>query len=435
MADAAARGAVLADVVLDGDALVVLAVLAGVVLVALLLLWRRRRRALVRRLATLSLRLEERPPSTEPRGLERTVVRLERAADRSVLRVRDAEVAASQLAGTLDVLPQGVVICDDQGEIVYRNEPASRFTSARHGEALVAATISDLLQLAVDGRAERRTLDLFGPPRRTLVIAVFPLDDATSTVGGLAIIDDVSERRRLEAVRRDFVANISHELKTPVGGLGLLAETLLDEEDPAVVQRLAQRMQYEALRVGRTIDDLLELTRIEAEETRAREPVPVHLVIAEAVERIRAAADRAHIDIRVDEAPPGLTLLGDRRQLTSALSNLLENAVKYSDEGSDVEVNLRTGSGEVAIDVRDHGIGIPTRDVERIFERFYRVDRARSRETGGTGLGLSIVRHVANNHNGNVTVASREGEGSTFTLTLPAGPGPAAIDAETAEAG
>jgi two-component system sensor histidine kinase SenX3 len=420
-----------AVVEIDRAVLTAVLIAAGVFVVGLLVLAWRWRRALSRRVMTAALRLEETPPAMEHRGLEKNLVRLERAVDRAVLRGGEMSVAEARLASVVEAIPQGVVLCDEQGEVVFRNGPSLTFTSARHSEALVEAAVTDLLREALEGNLARRTLDLFGPPRRTLVLTSVPLDDARRTVGALAIIDDVSDRRRLEAVRRDFVANISHELKTPVGALALLAETLLAEDDPTVAHRLAERMLHEAFRVGRTIDDLLELSRIEAEEAPPREPVPVHLVIAEAVERIRPAAEQRAIGLAVDEAPRQLTLRGDRRQLVSALYNLLENAVKYSDSESTVDVRTAvTGSG-VEISVEDHGIGIPTRDLERIFERFYRVDRARSRDTGGTGLGLAIVRHVASNHNGEVKVRSREGEGSTFTLVLPAGPGLAAVtDAE-----
>jgi two-component system sensor histidine kinase SenX3 len=254
------------------------------------------------------------------------------------------------------------------------------------------------------------------------------------------VIEDISERRRLEAVRRDFVANISHELKTPVGALGLLAETMADEEDQSVARRLAERMQLEATRVGRIIEDLLDLSRIESEESPSREPVPVHLVLAEAAERLRPTAELRSITIDVAEPNHRLTVMGERRQLVSALNNLLENAVKYSDDGGRVEVTTTTDGTWVELAVCDHGIGIPARDLERIFERFYRVDRARARDTGGTGLGLAIVRHVATNHGGDVRVESHEGEGSTFTLRLPSGPGPVAMrdprdPRETREAG
>jgi two-component system, OmpR family, sensor histidine kinase SenX3 len=393
----------------------------------LLVAWRSRR-TVVRRLNLALARLEE-GTVADTRGLERTLGRLERAVEQRVLRSDDVAVEAERMAEALEAIPQGVVICDDRREVVHRNTAAAAYVGARHGEALVEAAIMELLDSALDGTEERRTLELYGPPRRTLVVWAVPLDDARRTVGAVVIIDDVSERRRLEAMRRDFVANISHELKTPVGALSLLAETISVEDDPKVIQRLAERMQIESMRVGRTIDDLLELSRIEAEEAPRREPVPVHLAIAEAVDRVAPAADQREIAIEVDEAPHRLTVLGDRRQLVSAVYNLLDNAVKYSDTGSKVEVRTITNGAAVEISVCDAGDGIPLRDLERIFERFYRVDRARSRDTGGTGLGLAIVRHVANNHKGEVRVQSREGEGSTFTLRLPAGPGPVAVSA------
>jgi two-component system sensor histidine kinase SenX3 len=275
-----------------------------------------------------------------------------------------------------------------------------------------------------------RTVDLFGPPRRTLVLSALRLEEDGRRLGVLVVIDDVTDRRRLEAVRRDFVANISHELKTPIGALGLLAETLVAEDDAGVAQRLAERMLTEAFRVSRTVDDLLELSRIEADEEARREEVPVHRFIAEAVDRVGPAAEQQGIAIEVEEPASRLAVAGDRRQLVSAIFNLLENAVKYSDTGSTVQVRARTDGRWVDIEVQDHGIGIPRRDLERVFERFYRVDRARSRETGGTGLGLAIVRHVAGNHDGDVRVESAEGEGSRFTLRLPVVAGPVAVTAE-----
>jgi two-component system sensor histidine kinase SenX3 len=160
------------------------------------------------------------------------------------------------------------------------------------------------------------------------------------------------------------------------------------------------------------------------------DPVSVGLVIAEAAERMRSSADRRAITLDVTEPPKRMNVIGDRRQLTSAIANLLDNAIKYSEDGSSVEVRSRATGDMVEIEVTDHGVGIPRRDLERVFERFYRVDRARSRETGGTGLGLAIVRHVAANHSGDISVTSREGEGSTFVLSLPAGPGPVVVDAE-----
>jgi len=331
----------------------------------------------------------------------------------------DGELAAaadlrSRLLRALDAIPQGVLIADVDGHVVYRNRVADTFADARHGDALVEAAVGELLAEAVSGTPTDRTIDLFGPPRRTLVVTTQPLAD-----GALAVIDDVSERRRLDATRRDFVANISHELKTPVGAMGLLAETLTLEDDPAVAHRLAERIVDEAFRMDRTIEDLLVLSRIESEEAPAHEPVVASVAVAEAVERIRPGADQAGITIEVADPDQRLVVFGDRRQIVSALYNLLDNAVKYSDPGAVVEVRLRPDGTRLAIEVEDHGFGIPKGDLERVFERFYRVDQARSRSTGGTGLGLAIVRHVATNHAGEVTVQSRLGEGSTFTLSLP----------------
>jgi two-component system sensor histidine kinase SenX3 len=350
---------------------------------------------------------------------------------------REASIATdarSRLEEALSAVPEGVVVCDLQGEIRYRNEVAQTFAGARHGEALADLAVTELLGVALRRGPAEKPIELYGPPRRALLIRALPLVEGGETVGAVAIIEDISERRRLEAVRRDFVANVSHELKSPVGALGILAETMQAEDEPAVSRRLAERMQLEAFRVARIIDDLLDLSRIESEEAPVREPVTVHVVVAQAVERVRPVAEHRGITIDVSEAPRRLSVVGDRRQLVSAIHNLLENAVKYSDDQSTVEVRVRSVANAaspegtaVEIAVRDYGIGIPSRDLERIFERFYRVDRARARDTGGTGLGLAIVRHVATNHRGEVHVASQEGEGSTFTLRLPAGPGPVVL--------
>jgi two-component system sensor histidine kinase SenX3 len=351
-------------------------------------------------------------------------LRTQLAEQRRAARSAQADMAAERvhadetrlrLAQALDAIPQGVLIADAEGHVVVRNRVADSFADARHSDALVEAAIDELLAEALEGHEGTRPIDLFGPPRRTLVIAATPLPD-----GALVVVDDISERRRLEATRRDFVANISHELKTPVGAMGLLAETLLAEDDRQVASRLAERIVNEAFRLDRTIEDLLVLSRIEGEESAAHEPVPVRLLVEEAVERIRPAAEQAAIDVTVGDIEPELAMLGDRRQLVSALYNLLDNAVKYSDEGDEVQVRAVAIGTSVALEVEDHGIGIPKADLERVFERFYRVDQARSRTTGGTGLGLAIVRHVASNHDGEVRVESRLGEGSTFTLIVPA---------------
>lgn len=390
-----------------------------IAVVAALLGRRAGRHGLEQRLSALAARLGMDAPGDEPAGVEPALHRLELVTDRAAEAVADSSADAIRLRRALDNLPQGVIVCDENGEVLFRNVRAVGFMGGRHGDALAAQAVEDLLAEAWQQGTAERTLDLYGPPRRTLEVRTQLIDDGRRTLGVVAVIDDVSERRRLEEMRRDFVANVSHELKTPMGALGLLAETLMSEDDPEVAQRLASRIHTEAFRVSRIIDDLLDLSRIEAEEAPPREPVPVSLVMAEAVERVRAAADQRDVKIVTEEPDPPLIVLGDRRQLVSALYNLLENAVKFSYDGGSVRfTGRRGGDGEVVLEIEDHGVGIPTRDLERIFERFYRVDQGRSR-AGGTGLGLSIVRHVASNHQGGVEVDSREGEGSTFRLVLP----------------
>ncbi|MBC7372651.1 MAG: ATP-binding protein, partial [Frankiales bacterium] len=234
------------------------------------------------------------------------------------------------------------------------------------------------------------------------------------------LVEDVTETRRVEAVRRDFVANVSHELKTPVGAMALLAEALQDaSDDPEAVRRFAGRVQHEAGRLGRLVQELIDLSRLQGADPLP-EPtlVPVDQVVAEAVDRTRTAATARGIDI-VRGGERALTVRGSEKQLVTAVGNLIENAVHYSPERTRVAVAVRRRDGAIEISVTDQGIGIAEKDLERVFERFYRADPARSRATGGTGLGLAIVKHVATNHGGEVSVWSVEGSGSTFTLRLP----------------
>lgn len=346
------------------------------------------------------------------------------ATHRAALRHEDTEMLQTLLAESLDALDQGVVIVDRTGEVLHRNVVAATLSDAKHSDVLVPSTLEEVLREALLGVAQQRTLELFGPPPRTVVLRGIPLARPASAgedlVGALGLVEDVTERQRLESVRRDFVANISHELRTPVGALGVLAEAMADADDPDTASRLAERMADQVARVTRTIQDLLELSRIEGGEDRVTGEVDVADVVQEAVERARPVAESAGIDLIVVPAVERLDVSGDGRQLVSALFNLLDNAIKYSDADTSVEVRTARDEDAVAISVVDHGIGIPAADLERVFERFYRVDAARSRTTGGTGLGLAIVRHVVVNHGGDVQVRSRAGEGSTFTLRLPA---------------
>ncbi|MFT3852653.1 MAG: ATP-binding protein [Ilumatobacteraceae bacterium] len=349
------------------------------------------------------------------------LVQLERdraARDRDV-----AEAERHRLRTALDALATGVVLADRDGVLQVRNLAAGAFTG--HEALLLKSAVDALLRDASDGHAGTRTVEFAGPPRRVLLVHAEPLAEGFA----LATIDDVSERARLDAVRTDFVANISHELKTPVGALAVLAEAAADSDDPEVVRRLTTRMVEEAHRAARTIDDLLELSRIELGGTALRGVVDVHEVVLDAIERTAAVASQRDVRVVCGSPETHVKAMGDARQLVSALANLIDNAVKFGDHGGEVVVRAAEHGGWVDLAVEDRGVGIPARDLDRVFERFYRVDQARSRETGGTGLGLAIVRHVATNHGGDVVVQSEEGVGSTFTLRVPASAQPSASEA------
>ena len=330
-----------------------------------------------------------------------------------------AETAERRLASSLDALRSGLVLCDRSGRVVARNSAATALLQARHGEALVAGVIKDLLERARDGERVTTNVDLHAEPRRSYEVEAGPVERDGEVLGAVALVRDTTEHHRIESVRRDFVANVSHELKTPIGALSLLADSLAADSEPEVADHLAGRMQIEIQRVANTIDDLLTLAMLEDDSGRPDEQVDVGAAVAAAVDRISETAGQSGVEVvfssRVDVAP----LWGSRRQLESAVLNLLDNAVKFSQPGGRVDVVVAAGRQAATVSVTDEGIGIPATEQSRIFERFYRVDRARSRSTGGTGLGLSIVRHVALNHGGDVSVASREGFGAKFTITLP----------------
>ncbi len=345
------------------------------------------------------------------------------------LRVRAAAAALDdvrrrerRLALVLDTMTQGAVVVDADGGVVLTNTFASSFFGARHSDAVVEGRLNQLLDGARRGEAGEDELVLFGPPRRSLLLHALPLlsgDD--ETVGAVVLIDDVTDHQRLDAIRRDFVANIGHELKTPVGAISLLADTLEGESDVEVVRRLGERISREVLRLGRTVEDLLEFSRIEHDERAERDIVAVQDVLDEAADRHRIAASRRRVEVSVNRPVAPIEMWADRRQLVSAVSNLIDNAVKFSEPGATVVVRSRAVGDTVVIEVRDTGRGIPRRELDRVFERFYRVDSSRRRDAGdgGVGLGLAIVRHVAANHGGTVSVSSVEGEGSVFTLTMP----------------
>jgi two-component system, OmpR family, sensor histidine kinase SenX3 len=351
-------------------------------------------------------------------GMTIALVRPSRRAKQSVASVADDVVdrddIALRLTEAVDHLEIGVVIASASGGVIYRNA-AAQSSRGTHVGLVLDDHLAAILARTRDGERVRRVIELHGPPRSWVEVAADPMPDG----GAVATIRDVSERMRTEAMRTDFVTNISHELKTPVGAVAVLAEALIDETEPDVVHRLADHLVEESHRAVRTIDDLLKLSQIES--TRPGDTaVDLISVVRNAVSRGRAVDAGRGVQITVLDMPDEFWIRGDELQLMSAVGNLVENAVKYSLPGDAVQVRMRVDDVAVEVMVADQGVGIPSRDLDRIFERFYRVDKARSRETGGTGLGLSIVRHVATNHGGEVLVSSQEGEGSTFVLRLPA---------------
>jgi two-component system, OmpR family, sensor histidine kinase SenX3 len=404
-------------------------VVLGLAVVVLAGGWWRAARAHASDLVALGERLDDRSQglasvtSSDHAGVMAAV---DRAAARVLAQRDDEEADRRRLEGAIEALPIGIVVADEDGEVVLRNPIARRYEDARHGDALVEAATRELVGEALSGAGRdadiRKEVALVGPPRQVLDVRAKALVNERDPApnGAVVVIRDVSEMRRLADVRRDFVANVSHELRTPIGALVVLADTLVEETDPATIRHLAEHLASEAERLGRIVHDLLDLSILETLDELPREPVELDRIVDEAIERIRAAADVARIGIRLIDPPPAHTVMVDRLRLVSAVYNLLDNALKYSDPGSCVEVGVTVDDPMVSIRVIDHGCGIPARDCERIFERFYRVDRARARATGGTGLGLAFVRHVAEGHGGFVTVTSEEGLGSVFTIVIPA---------------
>ncbi len=347
----------------------------------------------------------------------------------------------------------GVVLVGRDGEELYRNNRALQYATGRHGDALVEAALQRVIDGALVGLSLEEDIEVLGPPARSLLVQASPTYSEGEVRGAVGVIDDVTEARHIDRVRSDFVANVSHELRTPVGAMSVLAETIADADDPEVVERLTTRMQREANRLSNTIDDLLALSKLEAGPISDPETIDLVSVATMAIERTGEAAQQRGVAVGLEnEINAAILVEGDQGQLVSAVANLIDNAVKYSDSGETVSVLLRadaagadpahedagqertgqadTGQGATGyaeLSVVDSGIGIPDRDLDRIFERFYRVDTARRRETGGTGLGLSIVRHALLNHGGSVDVESAEGQGSTFTLRLPLSPAQARI--------
>jgi len=351
------------------------------------------------------------------------------AASAAVFSQPDPVNLPAGLSAVLRVLSSSAVVIDSDDRVLQASDAARAFGLVRRDDLVVGELLALARQVRRDGEIREGEIDIstgaFNGRTTSFAVRIAPLGDE---VGGgglvLLLVEDQTERRRVEEVRRDFVANTSHELKTPVGALALLAETIEDAaDDPEAVRRFAGRMRQEATRLTNLVQDMITLSRIQAAEPI---PDPAHVdldtVVAEALDRGRMKATSRGIEL-ASTGTRRLTVLGDEELLVTALRNLLDNAVAYSPEKTRVLVSTHLDGHTVELSVADQGIGIPERDLERIFERFYRVDPARSRVTGGTGLGLAIVKHVTAAHGGKVTVTSKEGAGSTFTLRLPVRPG------------
>lgn len=333
---------------------------------------------------------------------------------------RPSDALADPVRNSLAAVDFGILVFDDRGRELYRNRAAELEDLSRSTREVVYGEVRDLIAAAVgdeDGVELVREVDLYGPPKRTFTLRTLPARDPG--VGGVIVIEDVTAERHLQEVRKSFVANVSHELRTPVGAIAVLAETLATADDPETIARLCDRISTATHRLGDMIEDLLELSRTEAADMVDLGEVQIASVIEAAVANLNEPAAAKGVSVDIAVSPPDLAVWGDRRQLRSALQNLLDNAIKYSEQGTTVRLSARRQPDWVEVSVADEGIGIPEADLVRVFERFYRVDAARRRNTGGTGLGLSIVRHVVLNHGGQVTVDSAEGSGSTFIMRFP----------------
>lgn len=305
--------------------------------------------------------------------------------------------------------------------ILYQSQGISSF-GLRKDERLSSEELAALIRVVRrTNETHRGSLEIargpIGEGKREVKVSITPLNQEGMV---LVLISDESEARRIDAVRRDFVANVSHELKTPIGALGLLSEAILGAKDqPEEVVRFATRMQMEAKRLTDLVQEIIDLSRLQSSDPLSKAfPIEVNEIVREAVSQAQISSESRGIYVEIGEIADA-TVIGDRDQLIAAAHNLIENAVNYSPEDTKVSVVAKLNHDIIEISVTDQGIGIAEEDQTRIFERFYRVDPARSRETGGTGLGLSIVKHVALNHGGDVKVWSKPGIGSTFTLLLP----------------
>ena len=360
-------------------------------------------------------------------GWRRAVLSASRQSQRAD---RAEATTVEQLAGAreerevrdlvLSTMEDGILLIGRDGAVVFSNAAVGQLLLPEPAsvETVLPLALRAAIEDSREGGAPTSVLVETGVPPRWLRGTVTPTADGAT----LVVVRDVTRQRQLESVRRDFVANASHELKTPAATIQVTAETLLraTREDPEAIPHFASQLEREAVRLSRIVADLLDLSRLES-GSALDDPVSLGTVVREEIQRLDASAQRAGVALEgvAADVPP---VRGSQGDLALLVRNLVDNAIRYSQEGGHVRVEVETMDGEVLLRVSDSGVGIPSKDVPRIFERFYRVDRARSRETGGTGLGLAIVKHVTENHSGRIQVESELGSGTTFLVTFPATP-------------
>jgi two-component system, OmpR family, phosphate regulon sensor histidine kinase PhoR len=370
--------------------------------------------------------LATRAPVTGSAEVSALAATINNMASELAARIEEAQADRQTRDLVLSALDEGVVLMDEPDGVRYANPAAIRLLGRMAGDVPLAPSgtaadpfIPPLLRRLIGrtfqvGSVQEQELEIGRPPRTVLATA-FP-------AGGeglvLLVLRDVTEARKVDAIRRDFVAAASHELKTPVASIQAAAETLSHalDEDPEAARRFVANLHRDSERLSRIVMDLLDLSRLESERPML-EPVRLDVLAREELDRVAQLTRDAGLNVQVSTDP--VTVRGSRKDLALVFSNLLDNAVRYTREGGTIRVQVAGQNGDARVEVSDTGIGIPTRELPRIFERFYRVDRARSRETGGTGLGLSIVKHVAEQHGGRVEARSELGKGSTFIVTLP----------------
>ena len=358
---------------------------------------------------------------------------LNKMAEKSRQRLEIINMDRNKLSAILSCMSEGVIAINKHERIIHINEAAAKLLGVSIDNSLnkpiweitrIRELNKILTDTARDMHAVKRSVKIaYGTYDRIIEMHAAPLQDGTgSAVGAMVVLMDVSELRHLETVRRDFVANASHELKTPITAIRALVETLLDDEkmNPKKQRRFLEKIKNQSLRLSAIVTDLLDLSRFELQnESLTEEPVNLDDIARKSLEDLSPAAIEKQITVTLSVTEEPLVITGDLDTLEQAVSNLLDNAIKYTPEKGRIWLRSFAQEHEAVIEVQDTGIGIEPQDQERIFERFYRVDKARSRELGGTGLGLPIVRHIVMAHGGRITVKSIPGSGSTFQLIFP----------------